>query len=295
MRHYNLEDGRLLWTKTRELDDDEIVSTIFDSLHRPRWRIRRPTRGWYLILQRIGAETEPYVDLAPVKNRRAGSSNALEFELRLHPSGRAHGGSPTSPARPRSPSFRVDMSADVQPAPASFAMTPSLSAASAASAASSATPLNDSSGSPTAHRRSRSSISSPTKGLTPFSLPGSTATYRLRPSLPNGFGAGEQGGRSFFGRLKSWVVEPPRRFCCVRMAAGGGPEKGFEGDGENVVMAFEEAPSSFLHPRLRGTLSLSPESIDASGFEPSFWVALACAYADVIEERDGYEAAQGGD
>ncbi|GAA5839269.1 hypothetical protein JCM9279_002647 [Rhodotorula babjevae] len=289
--------GRVLWTKTRELDDDEIVSTIFDSLHQPRWRVRRPSRGWYLILQRAASSAdvdEPYIELAPVKHRRDGP-DALELEFRLDGQARSAASASTATARPRSPSVRVDMPAGpLDSAPGSTAMATSLStasAASAASAASSATPLNDASTSPTAHRRSRSSMSSPTKTVGP--PPVSSATYRLRTSLPPDFHTGEASRSSLFGKLKNWVVEPPRRFCCVRVPAGGEAEEAAHGD--EVVMAFEELPSGFFHPRLRGILSLSPSLIDASGLEPSFWTALACAYADVMEERDGYEAAQGGD
>ncbi|KPV72083.1 uncharacterized protein RHOBADRAFT_47266 [Rhodotorula graminis WP1] len=279
--------GRVLWTKTRELDDDEIVSTVFDSLHQPRWRIRRPTRGWYLILQRASSSPDgddPYIELAPVKTRRGAGSDALELEFRVHGQAGSAASASSAATRPRSPSVRLDMATDLHDAPASSAMAPSLSTASAASAASSATPLNNPSSSPTAHRRSRSSMSSPVKAAGP-SLAAS-ATYRLRPSFPPGFHTSEQSRSSLFGKLKNWVVEPPRRFCCVRVAAGGGSE-------EDALAA--EPVMAFFHPRLRGTLSLSPSLVDSSGLEPSFWAALACAYVDVIEERDGYEAAQGGD
>ncbi|GAA5900800.1 hypothetical protein JCM8208_004614 [Rhodotorula glutinis] len=284
---------RVLWTKTRELDVDEIVSTVFDSLHQPRWRSRRPTRGWYLILQRASLSPdveEPYIELAPVKNRRDGS-DALELEFRLHGHTRSAASGSTAATKPRSPSVLVDMATDLPNVPASSAMAPSLSTASAASAASSATPLNDPSSSPTAHRRSRSSMSSPIKATGPTFA--ASATYCVRPSFPPGFHLGEPTRSSLLGKLKNWVVEPPRRFCCVRVAASDGSED--EARPDEVVMAFEEIPSGFFRPRLRGTVSLSPSLVDASGLEPSFWTALACAYADALEERDGYEAAQGGD
>ncbi|GAA5907452.1 hypothetical protein JCM5296_006912 [Sporobolomyces johnsonii] len=36
--------GRVVWTKTRALTDDEMVATVYDSLHHPRWTIHRPRR-----------------------------------------------------------------------------------------------------------------------------------------------------------------------------------------------------------------------------------------------------------
>ncbi|GAA5869555.1 hypothetical protein JCM1840_004456 [Sporobolomyces johnsonii] len=36
--------GRVVWTKTRALTEDEMVATVYDSLHHPRWTIHRPRR-----------------------------------------------------------------------------------------------------------------------------------------------------------------------------------------------------------------------------------------------------------
>ncbi|BGP43157.1 hypothetical protein JCM10449v2_007181 [Rhodotorula kratochvilovae] len=286
--------GRVLWTKTRELVDDEIVSTIFDSLHHPRWTISRPIRGWYLILQRaaMSDKPEPYIELTLRKTRRAGS-HGLELEFRLNGRSRPQATPIDTSLPPKSPTVRVDMSPNPQAFLSSSAMSPSLSSASTASASTSATPLNDPSSSPTTHRKSRSSISSPAGVGLALPLPATSATYRLQPSFPAGFDAHAAGQSGLLGRLRNWVVEPPRRFCCLRVAEDG--VQAAEGDEGEVVMAFEETPSGYFHPRLRGTLFLSPALIDASDYEPSFWTALACAYADVMEERDGWEAAKGGD
>ncbi|GAA6055827.1 hypothetical protein JCM3770_004779 [Rhodotorula araucariae] len=317
-------NGRVVWTKTRELVDDEIVSTIFDSLHHPRWTISRPIRGWYLTLQRVTPDEkcEPYIELTPRKIRRAGP-RGLELDFRLNgrrPQSCATNGEASPP--PRSPTVRVNMSSNSHALLASSAMSPSLSNASTASASTSATPLNNPSSSPTTHRRSRSSISSPAGAA--LSLPSASPTYRLQPSFPRGFNAHAAGQNSFFERLRHWVVEPPRRFCCVRLRENGTPA--IDGDEGEVVMAFDETPTgcvelslggslslalsfvltcrcsfilidmcSYFRPRLRGTLFLTPALVDASGYEPSFYAALACAYADVMEEQDGWEAAKGGD
>jgi len=80
-------------------------------------------------------------------------------------------------------------------------------------------------------------MSSSVKATGPSLVSG--ATYRVKASFPPGFHTAEHSRSSLLGKLKNWVVEPPRRFCCVRVAAGGGPEEGVE----EVVMAFEEVPS----------------------------------------------------
>ncbi|GAA6001623.1 uncharacterized protein JCM10292_004964 [Rhodotorula paludigena] len=292
-------DGRAVWTKTRELEDDEIVST--DSMRTPRWTFHRPIRGWYLILQRAspdGSRSQSYIELNPRKRSPSSAAGApLELEFRVRTPPRA----PPSPYAPSahpahagtdSPAVRVDMSPTVEPFLASSAMSPSLSAASAASQTSATEPLAGArhggpSSSPT-HRRSRSS----------FAREGARTsweetTFTLRSGWPAAYERarlGHSGGSAVLNRLKGWIVEPPRRFCCVRQAesrAGSGEEE--------VVVAFEEGSSGFFNPRLSGTLSLAESQIDESGLEPSFWVALACAYIDALEEQDGWEAAKDGD
>ncbi|GAA6024867.1 hypothetical protein JCM10207_003161 [Rhodosporidiobolus poonsookiae] len=166
----NIKDstsGKTIWTKTRELEDDEIVSTVFDSLHHPRWRMSRPTQGWYLILQRstLRGANEPYIELKAAKKQAGAASDKDGLELVFTVA--------TLPAQP--------------------------SAASAVKAEDKETKVE---------------------------------------------------------RRKSLVTV-----------------------------------DIFFPPTFAGTPSLSPALVDASGLKPSFWVALCCAYAHAIEEREGWAAA----
>ncbi|GAA5915329.1 hypothetical protein JCM6882_005193 [Rhodosporidiobolus microsporus] len=292
--------GKSIWTKTRDLVDDEIVSTVFDSLHNPRWRVHRPTKGWYLILQR--RPDEPYIELKPaakLASPSASSSSAasgldLVFTVRTPPSALVSPAVPPSAEGRKSPSVRLDMSPP-PPDAASSAMSPSLSSVSAAS---SSTAVSSSSTTALALDPEKT----PTKRTfspstdAPSAEAWQSSTFRLQSSIPPSFTGGNAEG-GLLNRLKGLVSEPKKRWSVVWEEAGeeGGKKVPAAAGAEKVVLSFEEHSSGFFHPHLTGVLSLSPALIDASGLEPSFWVALCCAYADVLEEKDGWEAAKEGD
>ncbi|GAA5985602.1 hypothetical protein JCM11641_004986 [Rhodosporidiobolus odoratus] len=270
--------GKAVWTKTRALDEDEIVSTVFDSLHHPRWRISRPTTGWYLILQRVSTRDEPFIELKPT--RKNGGEMELVFAVPtpLQPAPEAQNGR-------KSPSVRLDMAPTQEQPPTSTQMTPTSSASSASTAASSASsaplPVVD-------------PQQTPTRRDFPPSQPSTSrpSTFRLTSAVPHTFASEHPHTAGFLARIKGLVAEKKKRWCVVWDGEG---ESGMAADEEKIMMAFEEGHSGFFTPHLTGTLSLSPHLIDASGLEPSFWVALCCAYADVVEEREGWEAAREGD
>lgn len=330
-----------------------------DSLHHPRWRISRPTKGWYLILQRVTSlgPNEPYIELKPAKKT---SSGLVDFLFTVRTPVRSLQPPDTSAAaggeRKSSSEVRLNMSPTLEPLvvpppPTSFAMSPS------ASTSSSTTAFSSSSADAVLSPRTKHG-SFPSADYTSSSSYEPT-TFRLSPSLPHSFAAEHPHASSLLGRIKKLVAEPKKRWSVVREPSTRGEEKG-EGEG-GVVMAFEEGDSgfvstfvasfvpssrrtaisradttvvttlfrtrlpsfllfarlydssshprapypthfpsclrprfcSFFHPHLSGLLSLSHPLVDASGLEPSFWVALCCAYADVVEEREGWEAANG--
>jgi len=45
----------------------------------------------------------------------------------------------------------------------------------------------------------------------------------------------------------------------------------------------------------KGTLTLSTELVDESGYEPSFWIAVAMGWIECQGERDGWTEGRGGD
>ncbi|GAA5843298.1 hypothetical protein JCM11251_007281 [Rhodosporidiobolus azoricus] len=292
--------GKTIWTKTRDLNDDEIVSTIFDSLHNPRWRIHRPTKGWYLILQRRGDET--YIELKPASrssssNSSSASSSSLElvFTIRTPPPHAQRSKPPSLDGR-KSPNVRLDMSPPPFEA-ASSAMSPSFSSVSAASSstavsATSTTSLALDLGKTPTRGTFSSSVAGPGgsgEGLQP-------TRFRLQPFIPASHtkGGGEGG---LITRLKGLVADPKKRWSVVWEEGSGqeGTRSPASLAGDQVVLTFEEQSSGFFNPHLNGLLSLSTQVIDASGLEPSFWIALCCAYADVLEEKEGWEAAKEGD
>ncbi|GAA5860886.1 hypothetical protein JCM8547_003879 [Rhodosporidiobolus lusitaniae] len=300
--------GKVVWTKTRELADDEIVSTVFDSLHKPRWRIARPTQGWYLILQRVTARgaDEPYIELKPAPKRAKGAASSggveLVFSIQTPPRASGDAAQEASTNGRTSPTVRVNMSPTSEPLmlsstemslSASTSSTVSINSASSTTALSD--PTVDSQKTPTAASFPLSSAPTPPAAASTTHDDWPASTFRLSSTIPHTFQSEHPHTAGLLGRIKSLVAEPKKRWSVVRESSGKG-EKGVEGvEEDGLVLAFEEQASGFFHPQLTGTLSLSPSLIDASGLEPSFWVALCCAYADVVEEREGWEAAKGGD
>ncbi|BGO95197.1 hypothetical protein NBRC10512_000980 [Rhodotorula toruloides] len=311
--------GRTIWTNTRELVGDVIVSTVFDSLHNPRWSVHRPTRGWYLRLRRVSlppssSESDkpplPHpddarlIELRAVKRskRTRPERSGIELDFRTDTLSFPSSASSSSSfdAQQTRDETRLDMSPTVE---LSF---PTARATSATST------------SPTRHRKRPSSVSAspvdPHSSMSANPEPEDPverpvrqrvmSTFRVRPLARPRAG----GVSALFRRVKSLVWEDePRGFECVwwsSVARQDGAEKASEveeGEGldeveeaERVVLRFVEQPTSFLHPRLSGSLSLSPSLIDASTLEPSFWVTLAFAVCECEEEREGWEAAREG-
>ncbi|GAA5978854.1 hypothetical protein JCM21900_001817, partial [Sporobolomyces salmonicolor] len=202
---------------------------------------------------------------------------------------------PTTPrarVRPLSTSVRVDMA-------------PSLSASSTASGASAASsqPLHE------PHLRMRPSASQDSTSPSPsFGQDWVQSTFRLQSTVPASFAASTRTGRTNgFGalvqRVRSWILDEPKNWSCVWEEEGreGAPADTAEairtrpGPREEVLMAFEEDSSGLMPSRTTGTLHLSPALVDASGMEPSFFVAVGLAWMEVAAERRAWEAGRAGD
>ncbi|GAA6062798.1 hypothetical protein JCM10212_006159, partial [Sporobolomyces blumeae] len=149
-------------------------------------------------------------------------------------------------------------------------------------------------------------------------------TFSIRRSIPKPFasaldpseGSNSLGSRWLggFGRVVSYVTraDEPKRWSCVRTDGETAPslqggrsatdtsigsregETGPEDDGD-VVMAFVEDTPSLMPTPFCGTLTLSPSTIDASGYEPSFWIAVAMSWIELERDRDGWTVGRGGD
>jgi len=213
---------------------------------------------------------------------------------------------PVKKSRPKSATYRVDM-------------TPSLSqdsATSSTSEQSTSSAVTDTS--LTSQDPLSTSTPPPAQSQTD-----TTASFFLQPSLnsslliererttPTGF------GKRVFGKLRSLVVEEGKTWSCIwekPSESSGDPTSAMD---EKVIMYFEEDPpscarsltlsyfSSLAHHSLtryslfpspmKGTLSLSEELVDKSGYEPSFWVTVAMGWMECQGEREGWRESRGGD
>ncbi|GAA5881578.1 hypothetical protein JCM16303_005494 [Sporobolomyces ruberrimus] len=355
--------ARLIWSKTRTLTEDEIVSTVFDShqsprftLHRPRTSITSSTSNgspppWprYLVIRSPSFPNDQYVPLIDVQKEDSTSTrrqkkqqkdDTLEFGLsvptttkstkdrRTKPTGtRRDRPSPLNLSsqpdfslteaeeeeeedfdsrtptlkkkeeeeeksknpRPRSATYRVDM-------------IPTFSFTQDSSTSSTTTtkvdlkdPLSSSSDSdPTPSSTTRHRIEE-----NPSKAPPKIAKFRLQPFLPPPSVLDERSkevreglGKRVWKRLRSFVVEEGGEWSCVSTTTTTEESKEEE---ERVVMYFvEDIPTLFPSP-LKGTLTLSTELVDESGYEPSFWVAVAMGWMECREEMEGWKEGRRGD
>ncbi|GAA5903028.1 uncharacterized protein JCM6883_002669 [Sporobolomyces salmoneus] len=327
-------NGRLIWSKTRSLTDDEIVSTILDShqsprftLHRPRQSVSRSTSKssppWprYLVVRSPNCPDSQYIPLVDFEEaasrkskREEEEANTLEFKLSiptaptkgrsprpqpldlaavsttslrdegeedpLTPTQASHSSTHKKKSRPKSSSYRLDM-------------TPSLS--------------NESASSTTSTVNSRDLLSEPTSPPRDLSsMPNlnqnQLATFRLQPFLPPSLLEQRQRtnpanlGRRLLNRMRSLVVEEGKWSCI--WTNGGSSETVPPSQTESmqrVLMYFEEDPPTLFPSPSKGTLTVSTDLVDESGYEPSFWIAVAMAWMELEEEREGWREGRGGD
>ncbi|KAA1080139.1 hypothetical protein PGT21_003116 [Puccinia graminis f. sp. tritici] len=76
-------DGHLIFKSYKELTHDEIVEGIQDSSGETLWTIRRPIRGWYLVLRSpMDSNPQSFIALQPKKVTK-GKNKRVEFTFRL--------------------------------------------------------------------------------------------------------------------------------------------------------------------------------------------------------------------
>ncbi|KAM0751986.1 hypothetical protein T439DRAFT_324083 [Meredithblackwellia eburnea MCA 4105] len=263
------ETGRVVWTRRRNLVEDEIVSTVFDSSQMPRWSIHRPTTGWYLVLRSPSLPPGSFVSLKPSTKE---SPEHFTFHIRSvlnFPSDREEA------ARSSANSKRTSTRIDVPPPALSVpdGVEDPLSAGSQADLLASSTGSNDSS-SPT---KADSSTSAPSELSPPLREP-SKSHFLLSPHLPAH--THRQSSSPFsISRFTSLFADRGTTFSCTWLD---------ERDAE--VLRYEDAPGLFSLAT-HGSLYLNVDLINMTGMEPSFWVAIACAYLEFLEEREAWEAA----
>lgn len=98
----------------------------------------------------------------------------------------------------------------------------------------------------------------------------SVLPQELRPELPSGT------SKNF---SVYWIDAPPE--------IGGPPDDAIE------ILHFQDHSGWWMwNSQTRGKLTLQTHAIEALGLEQEFWVTVALAYIQFLEERDSYEAAR---
>lgn len=83
-RCWEIKDSKnhLVFKSSKELTQNEVVESIQDSSGDTLWTIRRPTRGWYLVIRSPKDDPKSFIALHP-KNVMKGKSKATEFTFTL--------------------------------------------------------------------------------------------------------------------------------------------------------------------------------------------------------------------
>ncbi|KAH8928975.1 hypothetical protein BT69DRAFT_1315936 [Atractiella rhizophila] len=260
------------WIKTRELVEDEIVSSVIDEESSlALWTIHRPIRGWYLRLRRSQSllssappsNTNSYIALSPSRQQ----PTSLSFTI--------SSSSQTNQTSLHGHSKSLSLTSSLSPLPLS--PNPSL-------------PIQ------------RHVSSSPS---TPLQNPTSTFSPPQNPTiLVNGK---EKRTRSFM--LSPETAEPQevyKTFNPLRVVRDlwnwKEKEKGLsfvimeEG---RIIGRFEDRPKLWS-TTTEGTLFLEVPAIESLGAagreteEESMWIAVCMAYLEFLEDRDAYHAASEG-
>lgn len=163
------------------------------------------------------------------------SLNDEEEQDPLTPTQATHSVTPKKKPRPKSTSYRVDM-------------TPSLSHDSQDSVASTSTSISTTSSTSTSTLDSTDPVSDPSGDLprrveSPLPLESEIATFRLQPFVPQVSGEGAS-SRSFGGRIwhrmRSLVVEDGQRWSCVSVRDGEGAMPDSNDQKTQTIMSYEE-------------------------------------------------------
>ncbi|KAL8283964.1 hypothetical protein RQP46_005077 [Phenoliferia psychrophenolica] len=102
--------------------------------------------------------------------------------------------------------------------------------------------------------------------------------FRLQPSVPAHTHRQSSAAWSL-SKFTGLFVDRGKTFSCV-----------WEDENGSEVLRFEDAPS-LLSLSTKGSLYLNENLVNITGMEPSFWIAIALAYLEFLQDKDAYSAA----
>ncbi|KNF03966.1 hypothetical protein PSTG_03049 [Puccinia striiformis f. sp. tritici PST-78] len=102
-------DGHLVFKSCKELTHDEIIEGVQDTSGRTLWTIRRPIKGWYLVIQSpLDSNPQNFVALEP-RNVIKGKNKRVDFSFRLQSTSTSSSSSSSSSSITTTADTIVDM------------------------------------------------------------------------------------------------------------------------------------------------------------------------------------------
>ncbi|KAF8312347.1 hypothetical protein DL93DRAFT_2229075 [Clavulina sp. PMI_390] len=309
--------GRSVWFSERMLTDNEIIETLKETAsQRVRWSIHRPKSGWYIRLRAPLFPPNASVSLLPVEAPEApAGSGTLSFlcqtRIDLTPPPPAYGTPSANPAQPRmsqssdhsyppsSPSSPIGSAPYSKPNPSSpLAVNVDVDPAASTTELLSSTTVASTSSllpSPVA-----STNPNPPAAAAPGATgPKTTADPRVRSEVTRFFVKPMPLGTTTQpGAASSRLSFLPAAMSMNLMGSLGTPHHSFTIQTSSgalpPVLTYHDTTPFLSAARSTGTIELDHGVARCLGVEPSWWIAVALAYVEFLEARDGYLAASDG-
>jgi len=265
--HWEVKDleGRLIFKSFKELTHDEIVEGIQDSSGQTLWTIRRPIRGWYLVLRSpLDSNPQNFIGLQP-KNVTKGKKKRIEFTFRLKSSSSCE----TAPNKPVANGHARKDSSD------SSIKRRNLSTSSSP--------------------KSPDGIESACSQQPPS--PPIESLICLQPIEE------EMEDQSFFKSFTNIFTNNDQKFQCVAPTIQTfNSSTHVSNHGSSILLDYEDQNSAFgihshgvLKIRLKSSLNFKlvegVNDINQHEFHCAFWVAICVAYLGFLADQDAYVAA----
>ncbi|KAG2131678.1 hypothetical protein DEU56DRAFT_813831 [Suillus clintonianus] len=278
------EEGRdnVIWYKERFLGDDEIIEhVVHNQTSTICWTIHKPKRGWYIRIRAPSFPPGVSISLLPVPRTSPNHTDAaLSFSCRTNVP-------PAAISSPSTSKMSIDSTSTVHsypptPPPASIMITPPTPQSIRAR-------LEEISPSPIAVQKRASRPQATQFLLAPHST----------PHIP---GPQPDEQTSFITRaLSLFKNSRPSHAASFTITQLNRPNSQPPGPGHRLSQIIPTTPTSFLtfHDRtpvltaasVTGLLEIDRAEERVLGIDTSFWIAVALAYWEFLEDRESYLAA----
>ncbi|KAF8322805.1 uncharacterized protein EI90DRAFT_3130922 [Cantharellus anzutake] len=281
--------------KEPELIGKEIITSVKDNpSQRVKWTIHRPVSGWYIRIRSPHFAPKSFVSLVPCNPSEGDpTTGALAFtcqtriDMNPPPPAYSHAAQETPSVQSPSMSYPPQPSASSY-SPVSSSSSLNLYATALRNGLSSPKSPPPPFGAPEAYTRPVANVPPAHIGVTRFVLkPASIAA--TAPSRLSFFSSALKS--SIFGAGKSFTIQASHEFHSTPSSS---PAPHPQSAPTTPVLAFRDTTPLIGAHSTSGIIELDHGVARVLGVDLSWWISVALAYIDFLDERDGYQAASDG-